>query len=118
MFLWALDYLRHGGIKHGLVAIAAFLGLLPADQGQSPGDALRPLQAGEDEQDEDEDGWGGGGGRRGGGAAAAAPVAAAAAVRGGGGRQQQAPFNDRRSLIGDRRAAARGLGDARRMEWS
>ena len=52
MLLWALDYyeqtvdyLRHGDIKHGLVTMAAFLGLLPADQGQSPGDALRPLQA-------------------------------------------------------------------------
>jgi len=58
MLLWALDYyeqtvdyLRHGDIKHGLVTMAAFLGLLPADQGQSPGHALRPLQAGEDEQD-------------------------------------------------------------------
>ena len=65
MLLWALDYyeqtvdyLRHGDIKHGLVTMAAFLGLLPADQGQSPGHALRPLQAGEDEQDEDEDGRG------------------------------------------------------------
>ena len=62
MLLWALDYyeqtvdyLRHDDIKHGLVTMAAFLGLLPADQGQSPGHALRPLQAGEDEQDEDED---------------------------------------------------------------
>ena len=90
MLLWALDYyeqtvdyLRHGDIKHGLVTMAAFLGLLPADQGQSPGHALRPLQAGEDEQDEDEDGEGGGGaGRCGVGAAAAAPVAAATAVRG------------------------------------
>ena len=88
MLLWALDYyeqtvdyLRHGDIKHGLVTMAAFLGLLPADQGQSPGHALRPLQAGEDEQDEDEDG-GWGEGRRGEGAAAAAPVAAATAVRG------------------------------------